>query len=367
MKINPQERICIIRSAFLGDWISTIPFLIYLIEFCHIPYENIHIIVINNKGLNPVEKIHGPHSLLKKNTQIINSSNFKTILRSALQIRKRNKYKVDRIIYLPFTNESWINVLKKYLISFLIAPLNIKRNGFKYYERFPAISNSQYFSYFSKLGIDFKLKKTSVRSFLNFESIITNEGLIKKKKQIAIYASSKLEMKIWPIDNYTKVINEIANKFDADFFLIGASEDFVYNELLLNNISKQINVVNLAGKLDIPSSISFLSNIDLLISNDGAPIHMAALVDISIVGLYTSKEPPGTWDPVLSSNYIVIRTDVMCKNCFKENCINPICLHYISPSVVINACEDLLNGKISNGENKILFPPFSISYKSNVI
>jgi ADP-heptose:LPS heptosyltransferase len=297
-------------------------------------------------------------------SQVLNSSNFKTTFYSALQIRKKIYNKVDRIIYLPFSNENWLIVLKKYILSFILAPITINRNGFKYFKKFPLITSSQYFSYFPKLGIEFILNENSINSFLKTESIVTGKKFKKKSKRIAIYPNSKLNMKIWPIENFIKVIDSIAKIYNIDFYLIGSSEDYEYNQTLINNLSKDIKIQNLAGKLDIANTINFLSSVDLLLSNDGAPVHMGSLVNTPIVGLYTYKEPIGSWDPILSKKYVVIKTDVLCKNCFKDICINPICIKYIPASTVLKACQDLLEGKITGRENKVLIPQNAISYKS---
>ncbi len=368
MRISSEDKICILRSAFLGDWISTIPFLIYLTEECCIPVENIYIIIINNKGFNPVEKVLGPKSLFSKNSYVINSSNLRTILNSSLLVKKNIYNKVNRLIYLPFTYESGISILKKYILSFFITQFNIKKNGFIFSKKFKYISSSQYVSFFQKLGLEYDLNKIFVRSFLEKETIdIFKKPLDINNIRIAVYPNSKLKMKIWPIKNYIKVLESLFNKYNAEFFLIGSSEDYHYNQLLLNNLNKEINIRNIAGELDISKTISFLSNVDLLLTNDGAPVHMASLVNTPIVGLYTYKEPIGSWDPILSKKYIIIRTEVLCKNCFNDNCINPICLQYIPASIVINACEDILDGKINGRENKILIPTNPLSFNSNFI
>lgn len=362
MKVNSKERICILRSAFLGDWITAIPFIIYLTEECNIPIENITVISINNKGINPIEKIHGVNSALTKNSFIVNSSSVKSTLKSSLQIRGQIDKKIDRLIYLPFTFEKSGSIVKKYLLSLLLVPLNIKRNGFKKFQKSFPIPNSQYFSFFYRLGLEYDLNRNSINSFLLKESIKPNKTNDILKKKIAIYPNSKLTMKIWPISNFIKVINCLSLKYNASFYLIGSIEDYDYNNFLIKHLSPEINIKNVAGSLDIPDTIRFLSTFDLLISNDGAPIHMGALVNVPIVGIYTNKEPIGSWDPVLTNNFISIRTDVICKNCFSDKCINPICIKYIPVSVVINACEKLLDRTTNVMENIILVPQIPISF-----
>lgn len=365
MRINSEDKICILRSAFLGDWISTIPFLIYLTEVCCIPVENIYIIIINNSGFNPIEKVLGPNSLFTKNSLVVNSLNFKTTYKSALFVRKNIYNKVNRMIYLPFTYENRTSILKKYILSFFLCKFNIKKNGFIFFNKYKIISSSQYFSFFQKLDIEFDLNKISVKAFLEKQSIhFSKKASDFDKVRIAVYPNSKLKMKIWPIENYIKVLESLYNKYNAEFYLIGSAEDYHYNQLLIDNSNKKINIQNIAGVLDISSTITFLSNVDLLLTNDGAPVHMGSLVNTPVVGLYTYKEPIGSWDPILSKKYIIIRTEVLCKNCFSDNCLNPVCIKYIPASIVVNACDDILDGKINGRENKVLIPQSPLSFKS---
>ncbi len=364
LDIKSTDKICIIRSAFLGDWITTVPFYIYLLNDCMLNKENISTVILNNKGINPVEIILGQNSILSKNTYVINSRSIKVSLKTAFALRKKLYGKFDKIIFLPFTLESKLSRLKKYIISFVIAEIGIERYGFNLlrYEK-NEIPPSQYVSYFKKLGITFNLNTEKFKNFLISESVKIRNHEIKECKKIAIYAHSKLEMKIWPLHNFILLITELHKKFKANFLLIGSKEDYDHNQQILSKLSAEISIVNIAGVLNIQETMEELSDVDLLIANDGAPVHFASLLNRPVVGLYTFKEPIGFWDPFLSNRYITLRTEVSCKNCFKEFCSNALCIQSISVLEVLNSCIELLN--CSNNiirQNRILFPDIPLNF-----
>ena len=367
LKIKPTDKICIIRSAFLGDWITTVPFYIYLINDCKVKKENIFSIILNNKGVNSVENILGPESVLSNNTYAINSQSVLTSLRSAFSLRKKPFKEFDKIIFLPFTFESKLSRLKKLAISYVFADLTIQRFGFNILT-FEKIQThpSQYISYFKKLGIKFNLEFGAVKQFLISESVKLKSSQNGQSLKIAIYAHSKLEMKIWDPSNFIQVIIALNKKYKSSFVLIGSNDDFQYNEELISRLPLDINVSNIAGKISISETLSMLSEMNLLITNDGAPVHFASLLNLPTVAIYTYKEPVGAWDPFLSNQYITLRTDVECKHCYKEFCKNPICIKAIGFVEVFDSCVELLeNNNSIRRQNKILIPNTPLNFINN--
>lgn len=367
MKLKSTDRICLFRSAFIGDWIVTLPFYCYLIYECKVPKENIYSIIINKNGANPIKMVLGEISILCKNSSVVNSKGLIKTLESAIKIRKEKKYRSNKVILLPFTSDNGLSNFKKLLISYLTLGFSGKRYGFTVFKNKQLhLSVSQYISYFNKLGIEYNQPKRHIEQFLNSEGITIPEFLQKELLKIAIYPHSKLKMKIWNLNNFVTLINRLHNKYPAEFLLIGSVEDYEYNEFLHANLSPQIKVKNLAGKLSIRQTFIELASCDLLIANDGAPIHFASILNVPIVAIFTYKEPVGAWDPFLSSKFISHRTDVLCKHCFKEECPNPVCINLISVDDVFkSSCELLENRELDCRQNKISIPPQSVHFEVN--
>jgi ADP-heptose:LPS heptosyltransferase len=182
-------------------------------------------------------------------------------------------------------------------------------------------------------------------------------------------------MKIWPIEKFKCLIELILNRYDCDIFLIGGKADFEYNNILLNMIANSNNIRNVAGKFSIEETIDLMINSDILIGNDGFPLHLAALCNIPIVGIFSYKNPIGCWDPIIASKMITIRSYATCKECYLEECDNPVCVKYISVNSIIRSIDKILESpsissieiqNIGNNLNRDFLQPNFLN-KNNII
>ena len=92
--------------------------------------------------------------------------------------------------------------------------------------------------------------------------------------------------------------------------MIGSELDNHYNQRFLKKYELS-DVTNLSGKLNLRELIIFLENSNLIVTNDGAPIHLVAITKCKIFRnlLYFNELKSGsqirTWDPVIS-NYTLL-------------------------------------------------------------
>ncbi|MCF6212573.1 MAG: hypothetical protein L3J45_00955 [Flavobacteriaceae bacterium] len=351
LQLNKDDEVVVFRSAQIGDFLVVLPFINYLLNTICIPENKIHFVIVNKTKFNPLKFVFNKDSFLVNNSKVLNPNN---ILKDVLRLRDYfNKKSFTKIIYLSFANESFLSKVKKLIAIKSICGFNKKVYGILLKNKTNYVK-SQYLSYFEKLGL------YNYNSYLNFgiDKLIQLDTLEVKsiksikidsnKKNIALYINSKLKMKVWDRKEYFKVIDYLYKNYEVNIFLIGGKEDFDYNEKFINDFKFE-DIMNLAGNLTIRESFYFFEKIDLLISNDGAPIHMAAYSNCAILGIYTYKEEVGSWEPFKSKRFITVRKDVSCKHCFLEKCDNVICLkaltffnikHYINQLLMSKECRN---------------------------
>lgn len=334
MKINEfnDKNILFVRSSFIGDFIVVIPFIEYLVSN-GIDKNNLHFLIINNNGYNPLSALFGDY--FKQNTIIFNKS--EPFLKSFWTVKKKlSEMKIDLVFYLPFSKKVFLNEIKKYFFTKVLLPTK-RIYGFQLFN-----SNKILVSQYISLFYDYRIENTELKSnYMEFLGI--KQKRISDKYKIAIYSNSKLEMKKWPIENYIKLINMILDTSDdIEVCLIGSVEDRLWNDDLISMLNYNNRVINIAGKYNIRETIELLSGFNLLIANDGSPIHFATIAGLPTIGLYTYKEPLGVWDPI-NKNCISFRFDVDCKECYKEFCEQPVCLMNIPVDVVYNEVKRRLN------------------------
>jgi heptosyltransferase II len=108
-------------------------------------------------------------------------------------------------------------------------------------------------------------------------------GLPEGVPKAGISPGSKWNTKRWPEEYYLELI-KILEKTGVVLFLIGGKEDDgLCRSLLLKSGSAAVNT---CGRLSIPESAALISRLDLMITNDSAPLHIADAVDTPVFAIF---------------------------------------------------------------------------------
>lgn len=152
----------------------------------------------------------------------------------------------------------------------------------------------------------------------------------------ATYGSAKR----WYPEKFAEVAREYSNRFDIILFggpnEVGMANDI---ESRLNGL----NVTNLAGKTSIAELCSFIGGLDLFITNDSGPMHVAAAYQVPTVAIFGPTRHLETSQWMNEKSYIV-RHDMKCAPCMKREC--PLghheCMKNITAEEVIEAVKKLM-------------------------
>lgn len=100
---------------------------------------------------------------------------------------------------------------------------------------------------------------------------------------------------------------------------------------------------NLAGRLSVFGSASILSQCATLIGNDSGPTHLAAMVGIPCVAIFSARNAPGQWEP-LGRNHIVLEHRPECAGCMLDDCVHEgkKCLTRIQAGPVVRGAVSLI-------------------------
>jgi len=155
----------------------------------------------------------------------------------------------------------------------------------------------------------------------------------------ASYGSAKR----WYPEQFAKIAIELSDNFDIMIF--GGADELEFAEeieshLIKNNIS---NYLNLAGKTSISELTNYISNLDIFITGDSGPMHIAASLNIPTITLF------GPTDPIETSQWknqhsIIIKKSLDCQPCMKRTC--PLkhhnCMKLIEAREVINSISKII-------------------------
>ncbi|MEA2049270.1 MAG: lipopolysaccharide heptosyltransferase II [Campylobacterota bacterium] len=184
------------------------------------------------------------------------------------------------------------------------------------------------------LNISTKPDKLKIYKADNSKLNIQNSKLKLGINPGATYGSAKR----WYPQEFAKVAIELSNKYDIKIFGGPGETDIasdIENELKNANIT---NYENLAGKTSVEELIEQISNLDLFITNDSGPMHVAAAFGVKTVAIFgpTRHIETHQW---MNEEEILIRKEMQCAPCMKRVC--PLkhhdCMKLITAKDVLDA------------------------------
>jgi heptosyltransferase-1 len=110
-----------------------------------------------------------------------------------------------------------------------------------------------------------------------------------QKKYMVLVPGSAHANKCWPVERFAVVADKLADKFSFAVITVGSSSERSLCEVI--NDKTKVNVINLAGKTDIPALIALLRGARMVISNDTGPGHIAAALQVPIVMIFGRSNP----------------------------------------------------------------------------
>jgi len=170
-------------------------------------------------------------------------------------------------------------------------------------------------------------------------AMIANHETLK----IMIHATSGNINKQWPLEYFAQVIEHLVNKKHAQIYFTGTEQDFAtYDEILkLIKSDLKIKPANFCGKLSIQDSTALISRMNFLIGSDSGALHLAASLNIPVIGIYGPMNPIKwqSWGEIHRSLYL----DMPCIPCdLKTKCDKDFaCLKNITPELVIQEADRL--------------------------
>jgi len=176
--------------------------------------------------------------------------------------------------------------------------------------------------------------------------IIYSENLtLKKKKEIvginpgASYGSAKR----WTSNGFSELALKLSKNFDI--LLFGTNQEFdlcfeIENYLIENNTK---NYKNLCGKTSIQELISEIGRLDLFITGDSGPMHIAAAFQIPTVSIFgpTRSTETSQWRNKFSK---IVTKNLDCQPCMKRSCplMHHNCMRLITPNEVLEESLKLI-------------------------
>lgn len=183
-------------------------------------------------------------------------------------------------------------------------------------------------------------------------------GAFLKKKRIAkkflvgvvpgggVSWGKSVDIRRWPKEKFAQLADLIAEKIDADVVIFGDAHEAALCDGVISLMKHE--PVRIVGETDLMQFASLLSKCDLVIANDGGPLHLSVAAGIKTVSLFgpVDERVYGQYptDPKL---HRIIKKDLACRPCYAKFRMPPChnnkeCLNGIGVDDVLDAVLGLL-------------------------
>lgn len=149
----------------------------------------------------------------------------------------------------------------------------------------------------------------------------------------------------WPAERFAAVGKALLNQFHNVVLLaIGGPRERALCDQLCGSWGPRSR--NLAGRLSVFGSASILSQCATFIGNDSGSTHLAAMVGIPCVAIFSARNAPGQWEP-LGSHHVVLEDRPACAGCMLDECVHEAnkCLLRIETGRVVREAASLIESR----------------------
>ncbi len=156
---------------------------------------------------------------------------------------------------------------------------------------------------------------------------------------VVVHPGASAASRRYPPAAFAEVVRRLVHEQGLQLIFTGGAHEVA----LVDEIRQaaEVSVPSLVGQLTLAELAALLDSVDLLLSNNTGPVHVAAAVGTPIVDLYALTNPQHTpWQ----APHRVLSHDVPCKYCYKSVCPHEHghCLSLIPPEDVVRAVLELL-------------------------
>jgi ADP-heptose:LPS heptosyltransferase len=172
------------------------------------------------------------------------------------------------------------------------------------------------------------------------QNFLRSAGIESGERVIGIHPGSNVALKRWPAERFVEVAVAITEQKLGRLLLVGGPSERETAE----RIATRCRAVNAVGRTTVRQLVGLATVMDVLITPDSGPMHIAAAVGTPTIALF------GPTDPVrvgpLGPGHQVLDAPVPCGPCFRSgkfpNCPKALCLEGVKVSQVMDAVQRAL-------------------------
>ena len=169
-------------------------------------------------------------------------------------------------------------------------------------------------------------------------------------RAVGLFPGSNAPARRWPAEGFAAVARALLAEGHRVMVLGGPGDAAVAAKV----VASAPGTLDLAGKTDLPDLAALLSQLDLLITNDTGPMHVAAAVGTCTVSVWGASDPAET-SPPWEGHHLVTGPVLSCMPCRRNHCTRSgkgtmlpdayeECLRLVDAGRVLAAAHRILDG-----------------------
>ena len=166
---------------------------------------------------------------------------------------------------------------------------------------------------------------------------------------IGIHPGGRKGLKCWPPERFAELADKIIERFGAKVFFTGGPDEAALIDGILGLMKKRAR--SLAGRADLRTAFAVIGRFDLFITNDSAPLHIASAMSTPTVALFGPSKSNET-GPYGNINRVVEKPfpcRVMCDEDVCNHTVKKACMDAVLVEDVFKAVEEVLRQTSKQG------------------
>jgi heptosyltransferase-2 len=163
-------------------------------------------------------------------------------------------------------------------------------------------------------------------------AILAAEGVRLTRTLVALCpGSTNSRAKRWPAERYSALADRLVKEVGAEVLLVGSADELEVSREVEAHMSERAHV--LTGRTNLAQAVAVLSLVDLLVTNDTGPAHIAPALNRPTLVIFGPTDPRTTRPFAASAE--ILRRPPDCAPCMLRDCpIDHRCMTAISPEEV---------------------------------
>ncbi|HLA29176.1 MAG TPA: glycosyltransferase family 9 protein [Syntrophales bacterium] len=187
-------------------------------------------------------------------------------------------------------------------------------------------------------------------------SRLTKYGFDPKRPAVGFQLGASKSMRTWPPEYFFRLGGLLCGHLDVQIILFGSEEERALAEQFYK--SAPFIFIDLIGKTTMTDLPSFLKHLNVLVSNDTGPMHIAAAIGTKVVGIFMGTAYFRITGPY-GIGHIAVQSNYPCSPCLDSTaCVQPLCRKSISPEMVLQGVKFALgfeSGSMDGGNGASLY------------